>query len=220
MIRSLSCIAVFALMSATPVRAPGQTPDTVEISALKTAEGNVSRSGVQLRIRLPAGRTVILRDDTTAGMPFIQHRYTAYLKRIRSHLIELRRYEGGSYLLVDDSTGIKTRIPGVQVISPDTKRFVSMSFDIGAGCDPNLIEVWNVEARRPRKEFSFESESWGPSDAVWRDSLTVDFIENSFVGSFDSFRKVPARLIRKGRTWTIARLPVPTKASTIPRGLQ
>jgi hypothetical protein len=220
MIRSLLRVAVFALISATPVRAPAQTPDQAELSALKAAGGKVSRDRFQLRIQLPAGRTVVLRDDTTAGMPYIRHRYTAYLKRIRSHLIELRRYEGGSYLLVDDSTGIQTRIPGVPVISPNVKRFVSMSFDMGAGYDPNLIEVWNVEARKPRKEFSFESESLGPSDAAWRDSVTIDFTQNSFVGAFDSYRKVPAQLIRKGRTWTIAPLPVPTKASTIPRGLQ
>jgi hypothetical protein len=220
MVRSLSRITVFVLMSATPVRAPAQTKDTAELSALKSADGKVSRTGFQLRIRLPAGKTVVLRDDTTAGMPFIQHRYTAYLKRIRSHLIELRRYEGGSYLLVDDSTGIKTSIHGVPVISPDTKRFVSMSFDMGAGYDPNLIEIWNVEARKPRREFSFESESWGPSDAAWRDSVTVDFTQNFFVGSFDSLRKVRARLIGRGRTWTIVQLPVRTEESTIPGRLQ
>ena len=194
-----------SLMKSAPNNVTDQTQDAAELSALRTVEGKVSRAGFQLAIRLPAGNSVVLKDDMTAGMPFIQHRYTAYLKRIHSHLIELRRYEGGSYLLVDDSTGMKTRIPGVPVISPDAKRFVSMSFDMGAGYDPNLIEVWNVEARKPHKEFSFESESWGPSDAAWRDPATVDFTQNSFVGSFDSFRKMPARLIHKGSGWTFSK---------------
>lgn len=182
--------------------------DLVELAALRSSGGTVSRRDFALRIELPQGKSVILKDDTTAGMRFINHRYTGYLKKIRSHLIELHRYEGGSYLLVDDSTGIKTRIPGVPVISPDGRRFVSTNFDIGAAYDPNLIEVWNVESRKPRKEFYLESERWSPSDAVWRDTVVLDFSQNFFFGgSLDSVRTVRARLIRKGKTWIMSKAP-------------
>ena len=47
----------------------------------------------------------------------------------------------------------------------------------GAGYDGSMIEVWRVVGRKPEVEFSYDTENsaWEASDAVWRDSVTIDF---------------------------------------------
>ena len=172
--------------------------------ALQGSTSTVSRDGYDLRILIGDGRSIVLHDDTTSGLPFVLHRYTGHVNAIRSYLIELLRYEGGSYLLVDDSTGASTRIPGPPIVSPDSIRFATLSWDVGADYDPNLIEIWRIEQRKPKREFSHESETWGPSDAVWQDSANVEFVENSGDSPIGPFRRVRARLSRQGFTWTLS----------------
>ena len=182
--------------------------DTMELAAFRTSEGKASRLGRELRIQLLDGRTAVFKDDTTPGMKFAVPRYAAYLKAICSHAIHILQYEGsGAYLVVDDSTGDSTIVFGMPVVSPDAKRFAWTSQAGEANYNSSLIEVWRVVGRKPRKEFSFESETWEPSDAVWRDSATIDFMENTHSSPGDPYIQTPARLTRTGTTWILFASP-------------
>ncbi len=182
--------------------------DTMELAAFQTSEGKASRMGRELRIQLLDGRTAVFKDDTTPGMKFGVPRYAGYLKAICSHAIHILQYEGsGAYLVVDDSTGDSTIVFGMPVVSPDAKRFAWTSQAGEANYNSSLIEVWGMVGRKPRKEFSFESETWEPSDAVWRDSATIDFLENTHSSPGDPYIKTPARLTRTGTTWILFESP-------------
>ena len=182
--------------------------DAVEAVAIRSAQGRVSRAGSELRIQLLDGRIAVLQDDTTEGVHFALLRYAGYLKAIHSHVVHRIPYEGiGAYLVISDSTGDSTIVFGMPVMSPDGTRFVFTSMAGEADYDPALIEVWRMVARRPEKEFSYDSgkdDPWDPSDAVWRDSTTIDFVKNSRLAPYPT---APGRLVRTGTTWAMSEPP-------------
>jgi hypothetical protein len=192
------------------VAAPGGA-DSAESAAMRTAEGKVSRAGPELRIKLLDGRIAVLVDDTTPGGKFGLPRYAGYLKKIHSHAVHRIPYEGsGVYIVVDDSTGDSTIVDDMPVVSPEGTRFALTSEAGEAGYDRGLIEVWRMVGRTPENEFSYrtEEEPWEASDAVWRDSATIDFIKNVYPGSMDKPRiKVHGRLTRTGTTWVMSESP-------------
>lgn len=182
--------------------------DTMERTALRTAEGKASRVGPELRIQLLDGRTAVFKDDTTPGLKFAVPRYAGYLKTICSHVLHILQYEGsGAYLVVDDSTGDSTIVFGMPVVSLDAKRFAWTSQAGEANYNSSVIEVWRMVGRKPKKEFSYESETWEPSDAVWRDSVTIDFLENTHSSPADPYIQTPAHLTRTGTTWVLSDSP-------------
>jgi hypothetical protein len=177
---------------------------------LRTAEGKVSRVGTELRIRLLNGRTAFFKDDTTGGPKFALPRYAGHLKAIHSHAIHILQYEGsGVYLVVDDSTGDSTIVVGMPVASPDGSRFALTSREGMEGGNPGVIEVWRMVGRKPGKEFSYSTENgpWEATDAVWRDSVTIDFLKNKFVSFTEPDIQTPGRLTRTGTTWILSESP-------------
>lgn len=180
----------------------------VEAAAIRAAEGKVLRAGSELRIQLLNGRTAVFEDDTTEGSQFALPRYAGYLKAIHSHVVHRIPYEGsGAYFVINDSTGDSTIVFGMPVVSPDGTRFVFTSMAGEADYDPALIEVWRMVAGRPEKEFSYDSgvdDPWDPSDAVWRDSITIDFVKNSRLAPYPT---TAGRLIRTGTTWAMSEPP-------------
>jgi hypothetical protein len=179
-------------------------PDSAETKAIQTAEGRVSRVGRELRVRFAGGRTgVYLTEGEERGT----YRYLGYLKPMRAHVINARGMSGrGAFYVVDDSTADSIKVWGKPVLSPDGTRFVLMSMSDFADYDPTLIEIWRVVNRKPEREFSIEPEEYEPSDPVWRDSTTIDFIKNKVEGPPDKpYMKTPARLSRIGGKWVIDR---------------
>lgn len=184
--------------------------DAEEAVAIRPVSSIVSRVGTNLRIRLLNGRTAILQDDTTEGMKFALPRYAAYLKAIHSHVIHQYQYEGeGIYFVVDDSTGDSTIAYGLPVASPDGNRFAFASMEGMEGGNPGVIEVWRLDGRNPKKEFSYdtEHEPWEASDIVWRDSVTIDFFKNTHSSPDQPYVQTPGHLKRTGTTWVLLESP-------------
>jgi len=181
--------------------------DSAESVDFRTANGKAARAGAELRIQLLCGGLAVFRDNTTPSPEFALWRYAGYLKSMRSHVVHRIPMEGsGAYLVVDDSTGDQTIVFGMPVASPDGKRFALTSMAGEANYDAGLIEVWRMEGRKPEQEFSYDtgSESWEASDAVWRDSVTIDFLKNSHSVAGDPYVQKPGRLTRTGTTWALS----------------
>jgi hypothetical protein len=159
--------------------------------------------GRELRVRFANGQTGVY---LTQGEERGTFRYLGYLKPMRAHVINERGMEGnGAFYVLDDSTAHSTKVWGKPVLSPDGTRFVLMSMSGFADYDSNLIEVWRVVDRKPDREFSLEPEDYEPSDPVWRDSTTIEFIQNRIVGTPDAdYLKTPARLNRIGGKWVVS----------------
>lgn len=172
-----------------------------EVAAIAASGGKVSRTNYwELQIKLLNGRTLVLKTDSTIRMSY---RYAGYLKEIHSHVVHRVPYEdSGNYLIVDDSTGDSTTVWAMPVSSPDGARFVLTSLDEDEESDVGNISVWRMVGRKPQKEFSINEGGWRSSDAVWRDSLTIDFMRNTNPDPNNPFRyiKTPARLTRTGTT--------------------
>jgi len=164
----------------------------------------VRREGDRLVVaRGGGGPPVVLQDDTTEGARFVRHAYRAHLASIGAHLVELRHYEGSSYLLIDARSGAATPLSGPPVVSPDGRRFVTTSMDLEAGYDPNEIEIWRVTDSVRQLEFSHRPDGWGPSDAVWRDTATIELRKHEMAPDGSSPRVTPLRLTRDGTTWSL-----------------
>jgi len=172
-----------------------------EVAAIAASGGKVSRTNYwELRIKLLNGRTLVLKTDSTIRMSY---RYAGYLKGIHSHVVHRVPYEdSGNYLIADDSTGDSTTVWAMPVPSPDGTRFVLTSIDEDEESDVGNISVWRMVGRKPQKEFSINEGGWRSSDAVWRDSVTIDFMKNTNPDPDNPFRyiKTPARLARTGTT--------------------
>jgi hypothetical protein len=172
-----------------------------EVAAIASSGGKVSRANYwELRIKLLNGRTLVLKTDSTIMMSY---RYAGYQKEIHSHVVHRVPYEdSGNYLVVDDSTGDSTTVWAMPVPSPNGTRFVLTSIGEDEESDVGNISVWRMVGRKPEKEFSINDGDWASSDAVWRDSVTIDFMRNTNPDPNNPFRyiKTPARLIRTGTT--------------------
>jgi hypothetical protein len=77
------------------------------------------------------------------------------------------------------------------------------------GGNPGLIEIWRMVGRKPEKEFSWntENEHWAASDAVWRDSATIDFFKNTYSSPADPGVHTIGRLTRTGVAWALSESP-------------
>jgi hypothetical protein len=175
--------------------------DAFEVAAIAASGGKASRANQwELRIKLLNGRTLVLKTDSTISMSY---RYAGYLRDIHSHVVHRVPYEdSGNYLVVDDSTGDSTTVWAMPVPSPDGKRFVLTSIDEDEESDVGNISIWQMIARKPQKEFSINEGGWRSSDAVWRDSVTIDFTRNTFRGPDNPFSyiKTRGRISRTGTT--------------------
>lgn len=187
----------------TPAITWSDSIEATESAGIRASAGMVSRIGSELHVRLVNGRTMIFRDDTTAGLRYALPRYVGYIKSLRVHVIHRIPYEGtGAYVIVHDSTGDTTMVFGMPVPSPDGRRFALTSMSDYGGFDPNLIEVWRMIDGKPKNEFSYEPEDWQPSDPVWRNSVTLDFIKNSGSDPGKPYLKTAGRLMRAGAKWS------------------
>jgi hypothetical protein len=180
----------------------------MEVIAIRAAEGRACRvERGRLHVKLSGGRTAIYEPH---GYGDRWHSYAGYLEPMRSHVIHVTGMEGsGIHLLVDDSTGDTTAIvANPPVLSPDGTKFVvsptSAPTGPDADYDPLEIEVWRLVARKAEREFSVEPEDYVPSNAVWRDSVTIDFIKTTFVPpDYTTVVHTPASLRRTDGKWVI-----------------
>jgi hypothetical protein len=164
--------------------------------------GRVFRNGWRLALQ-SRDRLVVLEDDCSVSESAIRYLFESHLAGPGYFQVGVSLYEGRGTLLVNDRTGGKTWLKAPPLISPDNKRFVTMSMDLEASYNPNEIQIWRLEPAGPVLEYSANfGEQWGPSDPVWKDMDTIEFTKNMLNPL------VPNKLIsnsmlllRKGKTW-------------------
>jgi hypothetical protein len=195
-----------ALADNSPAMSWSDSLEAIEAAGIRAADGKDSRIGPELRIRLRNGTTAVFTNDTTPGH-YRAPRFAGYLKELHSYIVHVVPYEGsGNYYIVDESTGDSTVVWGMPVPSPDGSRFALTSQSGEADDAKSVIEVWRMVGGKPESEFSYDSgeDSWDPSNALWRDSLTIDFIKNSRSPPYSTSG---GRLVRSGTTWAFTEPP-------------
>lgn len=175
-----------------------------ELANISPAGRRILRKGLFLELHT-RDRLVVLEDNCSGNESSIRYFFEAHLTDIGFFHVKATLYEGIANLLVNDKTGKKTWLKAPPVVSPDKKRFVTMSMDLEAGYSPNEINIWRLEESGPELEYSENlGEEWGPSDPVWKDKETIGFKKNVLnpesPGQVISTR---ALLLRKGKKWEI-----------------
>lgn len=169
---------------------------------------DVARRGDTLRLVLAGGDTARLVDE---GEQADVRRYS-YQDRWTDpgyFLLQLQFYEGSAYLLIDDSTGERTRLPDWPLRSPDGRRFAVLSLDLEAGYVPNTLQVWAFEDGRPELEWETEPDAWGPAEGEWVDVTTLRFTQRGYcneLGVMEGERGLcnrPARLTLEEGSWRL-----------------
>jgi hypothetical protein len=174
--------------------------DTVEERLIREAGGRVQRSGCELRISLREGPPAIFQNDIREGDSWLTYRYAGPVPAVGLELVKVQYYEGGPYLLLSAGGG-RTIVAGVPVVAPDSSGFFTTSLDLEAEYDPNVIEVWSMQSGSPRLELAVRSEEWGPSEARWVDSATIEFLRTFPFEAAGQHRTAKARLQRSPRGW-------------------
>ena len=180
----------------------------IEAHRLPDAAG-VARSGDTLMLRLRTGDTVRLADRSSGEHPVrTYHSYQDHWAEPGLYVIRKQYYEGSEFLLVDDSTGTKTRLPAWPVRAPSGGRFAVFSLDLVAGYGPNTLQIWTIEDGTPTLTWESEPSQWGPVAGSWASGDTLRFTQYGYCDQLGregrDMCERRAVLHHEGGTWHLA----------------
>jgi hypothetical protein len=140
------------------------------------------RAGSSIKIKLRHGNFVrfddTLSEDDQNTDDVIHYAVVKYFSDIRYALVAAAFWEGGTYYLLNMTTGAKTEISGDAVLSPDKRRLAVWYIDMHVGYSPNVLAVYRISARGPVREFMAQPNDWGPTAVSWQSSRAVTFTKN------------------------------------------
>ena len=169
-----------------------------------SAGPRVSRSGGVLSLHLQNGTTVSYTDTLAEGDSHHRFLYVRYYPAPHLHVVHHWFYEGGFFIAIHDETGQQEVVPGSPLLAPDARHFVSASFDLEAGYDPNRIEVWSVAPSGLRRQFVLDGGSqWGPESVRWTGPDSIRFVRTSMNQGTAATHHAPMWLVRTGSTWKV-----------------
>jgi hypothetical protein len=148
---------------------------------------HVKRDSSKIIFHLSNGVDSVLVNDTTDDWSkYIDYTYIESCKNMEYWLIGVTYYEGSEFLLVDRDDGNKVWIWGRPVFSPDNKYFVTYSYDLEAGYDPNGFQLYEIKDKKAILKWAKILEDWGPSDIRWKNDSTVYIEQWKFADESDS----------------------------------
>ena len=141
-----------------------------------------TRNGV--RVKLRNGRWLTINDVEKKGdeASVVKYNFRDYSREIGYFLLHRQYYEGDDYLLIQDTTGQKSEVQDVPVLSPDKSRFVTASNGISGGYNANGVQIWRLTKDGAVLEQSFDVKGWAPSDPVWTNNQEIRLVR-TFPGS-------------------------------------
>jgi hypothetical protein len=177
--------------------------DSLEQAAIAATGGRVRRLGCRLVFNLPDGRVHEIADGFPPEEPPLRATYRGPISPWALDLVEVTFEEEVAYYVVN-GRGTRALIAGHPIPAPGGRRFAAESFDLEAGYQDNVIEIWRVdEQNEPSLDLALKAGDWGPSDLVWRDSVTLGFMQNFPTTEIGVYRKVAGVIRRIGDRWII-----------------
>jgi hypothetical protein len=179
----------------------------LEPERIAAESGRVVRRGDELALALGTGGHTFLRNDASLCLEgvipsrndgcvaffFIGHPQRFYLLRAR--------YDAGSdFRLIDDRTGVPTKIPAEPHFSPDGTRLVTVS--AANAYDPVGVEVWSLAAEAPSLEWKHDPDQYAIYSFLrWDSDADVALEVETYVAH--ELRRLPAHLIRGEGGWLL-----------------
>ena len=138
----------------------------------------VSRKNDDLNLKTLLGPPVILSNIKANQESRKVYWFLTYFQQIKYFLVQVRGWEGTSYLIVNASTGDIHSLHGIPIISKDLKRFAVASIDLEAGYIPNRITIYQFLDNSIKREWSKDYTASGPSGVKWINNTVITFFEN------------------------------------------
>ena len=160
-----------------------------ESKQIKRFFTKVSRKNDNLKLKTISGSSIILSNKRVNQEGGQVYWFLTYFQQIKYFLVQVRGWEGTSYLIINASTGDINSLLGIPIISKDLKRFAIASLDLEAGYIPNRISIYRFSNNRIKKEWSKDFTASGPSDVKW--------INNAIITIFENFSKNGGQTIDK-----------------------
>src|SRR3989454_1060770 len=189
----------------SPVPYTGKEDEYIaERTALLGGRGD--RVSGTLRLRLANGQTFQLVDKIEDGGEYRRYVYDRWVSEASLHVVTLHLYEGGGYVVVHGGVASEAWLTGPPVVSPDGRRFVTISSELDDFYSPNRLEIWQIDKTGLVREFAIDGEhAWGPEKATWVDAATVQFVRVRIDRAGSQDERVPVRLLKRGDHWTLQR---------------
>ena len=164
----------------------------------------VSRKNEDLNLKTISGSSIILSNKKANQEGRKVYWFLTYFQQIKYFLVQVRGWEGTSYLMINASTGDIHSLLGIPIISKDLKRFVVASLDLEAGYIPNRIAIFQLSDNEITKRWSKDYTASGPSDAKWINNTVITFFENSSNDGGQTINKKHATIKLLNGEWKIA----------------
>jgi hypothetical protein len=138
----------------------------------------VSRKNDDLNLKTLSGPPIILSNKKANQESRKVYWFLTYFQQIKYFLIQVRGWEGTSYLIINASTGDIHSLLGIPIFSEDLKRFAVASIDLEAGYIPNRIAIYQFFDNSIKREWYKDYTASGPSGIKWINNTVITFFDN------------------------------------------
>jgi hypothetical protein len=192
-------------------------PESVlERQQIDASEGKATRHGATLSLATDAGPVLLIsRDqcgDDGRDLQSDNCHFYYFIAHDRAHhgyLVEVRFYEGGKAIWIDDRTGLLTMLDRAPHFSPSGARFI-----VTSGCvayQRTLTTIWRSDDQTLEWQHGmmsmgpygggsdgcFEFVAWASETEIRVDRIVFD------IESPSGEKRSPARLLHDGSTWQV-----------------
>lgn len=153
----------------------------------------------QTEITLEDGTKKVVKDEKSC--PCYTYKRIIELEDVSYYVFDVAGVsaEKTYALLVDSRSGDEIKVGGIPVLSPDKKRFVTVTMDLTSRSGYNSIEIWDFKSPGTiTKSFETQLTDWGPSDPIWVDPTAVRMYKN--------FLDVPSGTIKDKKPFIFLKL--------------
>ncbi|MCX8472289.1 MAG: hypothetical protein ORN85_01435 [Sediminibacterium sp.] len=140
----------------------------------------IKKNKDKLVLNLTENIKVVLRDSlsNSDNTEQVTYNYIGHFKEVGLYVIIVQYYESVEFLLINDKTGVKTKIWGEPKLSSDNKHIVCSSNAIGYDIMPNGIQMWLIEKDNLILEWVYKQEQWGVDGIIWVKENCFYFIKH------------------------------------------
>ena len=174
-----------------------------EVKQIERFFTKVSRKNDNLNLKILSGPPIILSNKKSNQESRKVYWFLTYFQQIKYFLVQVRGWEGTSYLIINASTGDIHSLLGIPIISKDLKRFAVASIDLEAGYIPNRIAIYQFFGNSIKKEWSKDYTASGPSDVKWINNAIITFFKNFSNNGGQTIDKKPVTIKLMKGAWEI-----------------
>lgn len=135
----------------------------------KILKGNGLKKNGVLNIRIKNNKLITFKDkiDKKDETNISYYKYIGFIPKLNFHIIQVKYYETGEYIILNAENGKKYYCWGLPNISPSGKKIFCLSGSINYDIMPNGIQIFNINKNQVTKNIEYTTDKWEPVDGYW-----------------------------------------------------